>query len=176
MVDPSWEVAVAAAPVVVFVFSGPVGLFLGWLAVVGWVATIVLSPTSNPSASNQPQTQANTGAGQTNQGSVAQTQTQAATSSPPPSGRWPKRDDKWKTNDTNKSTSKDFDRMAKDQWLKETKEFGRKNGEKVYKNWSKYYSGDNTLHNWGVWKVFKRVGNYLRRIGTADKNLNIFKK
>ena len=38
--------------------------------------------------------------------------------------------------------------------------------EKVYEYNGKYYSFDNTSHN----------GGKLHRIGTADKNLNIFKK
>ena len=35
---------------------------------------------------------------------------------------------------------------------------------------------DNTGHNGGVFKVFKQEGGRLKRIGTADENLNIFKK
>ena len=31
-------------------------------------------------------------------------------------------------------------------------------------------------HNGGVWKVFELKGGKLKRIGTADKNLIIFKK
>ncbi len=37
-------------------------------------------------------------------------------------------------------------------------------------------SADNTSHNGGVWKIFIKNGGRLHRIGTADKNLNIFKK
>lgn len=48
--------------------------------------------------------------------------------------------------------------------------------EKVYEYNGKYYSFDNTSHNGGVWKVFIKKGGRLHRIGTADKNLNIFKK
>ena len=48
--------------------------------------------------------------------------------------------------------------------------------EKVYEYNGKYYSFDNTSHNGGVWKVFIKNGGRLHRIGTADKNLNIFKK
>ena len=48
--------------------------------------------------------------------------------------------------------------------------------EKVYEYNGKYYSFDNTLHNGGVWKLFAKNGGRLPRIGTADKNLNIFKK
>lgn len=39
-----------------------------------------------------------------------------------------------------------------------------------------FYSFDNTSHNGGVFKVFKQEGGKLKRIGTADENLNIFKK
>ena len=48
--------------------------------------------------------------------------------------------------------------------------------EKVYEYNGKYYSFDNTSHNGDVWKVFVKKGGRLHRIGTADKNLNIFKK
>lgn len=48
--------------------------------------------------------------------------------------------------------------------------------EKVYEYRGKYYSFDNTSHNGGVWKVFELKGGKLKRIGTADKNLIIFKK
>lgn len=48
--------------------------------------------------------------------------------------------------------------------------------EKVYEYNGKYYSFDNTSHKGGVWKVFVKKGGRLHRIGTADKNLNIFKK
>lgn len=48
--------------------------------------------------------------------------------------------------------------------------------EKVYQYKGKYYSLDNTSHNGGVWKVFEMRGGRLVRIGTADKNLNIFKR
>ena len=34
----------------------------------------------------------------------------------------------------------------------------------------------NTSHNGGVYKVFKQEGGKLKRVGTADENLNIFKK
>ena len=48
--------------------------------------------------------------------------------------------------------------------------------ERVYEYNGKYYSFDNTSHNGGIWKVFVKKGGRLQRIGTADKNLNIFKK
>ena len=32
------------------------------------------------------------------------------------------------------------------------------------------------IFNGGVYKVFEREGGNLKRIGTADENLNIFKK
>jgi hypothetical protein len=53
---------------------------------------------------------------------------------------------------------------------------GRKHGEKVYKLGNLFYSVDNTSHNGGIYKVFKQEGGKLDRIGTADENLNIFKK
>ena len=56
------------------------------------------------------------------------------------------------------------------------KGFGTKHGEKIFKLGKKYYSFDNTKHNGGVYKVFEREGGNLKRIGTADENLNIFKK
>ena len=56
------------------------------------------------------------------------------------------------------------------------KGFGREHGEKVYKLGKYFYSFDNTSHNGGVFKVFKQEGGKLKRIGTADENLNIFKK
>ena len=56
------------------------------------------------------------------------------------------------------------------------KSFGTKHGEKIFKLGKKYYSFDNTKHNGGVYKVFEREGGNLKRIGTADENLNIFKK
>ena len=37
-------------------------------------------------------------------------------------------------------------------------------------------SFDNTQHNGGIYKVFEREGGNLKRIGTADKDLRIFKK
>uniref|UniRef100_UPI003F719072 RHS repeat-associated core domain-containing protein n=1 Tax=Dyadobacter bucti TaxID=2572203 RepID=UPI003F719072 len=58
----------------------------------------------------------------------------------------------------------------------ETKEFGRLHGQKIYQSGNKYYSRDADAHNGGVWKVFEKNGNKLKRIGTADENLNIFKK
>lgn len=42
-------------------------------------------------------------------------------------------------------------------------------------NGNKYYSKDVDGHNGGNWKVFEKNGNKLKRIGTADKDLNIFK-
>ena len=65
--------------------------------------------------------------------------------------------------------------------FKETKQFGYQHGQKVYEYKGKYYSKDigsgNGLgsHNGGVWKVFEANGNRLKRVGTADENLNIFK-
>ena len=34
----------------------------------------------------------------------------------------------------------------------------------------------NAQHNGGIYKVFEREGGNLKRIGTADKDLRIFKK
>ncbi|PWG78083.1 toxin C-terminal domain-containing protein [Pararcticibacter amylolyticus] len=48
--------------------------------------------------------------------------------------------------------------------------------QKVYKKGNKYYSRDVDSHNGGAWKVFERQGNKLKRVGTADKDLNIFKR
>jgi RHS repeat-associated protein len=59
--------------------------------------------------------------------------------------------------------------------FKETKEFGYQHGQKVYQYKGKYYSRDVDSHNGGVWKVFIKQGKRLKRIGTADKDLNIFK-
>jgi RHS repeat-associated protein len=58
----------------------------------------------------------------------------------------------------------------------ETKEFGKQHGQKVYKKGNKYYSKDVDGHNGGAWKVFEKQGSKLKRVGTADKNLNVFKK
>jgi hypothetical protein len=60
--------------------------------------------------------------------------------------------------------------------LKETKEFGRPHGQKVYRKGNKYYSPDADSHNGGKWKVFEKQGGKLKRVGTADGDLNIFKK
>jgi len=58
----------------------------------------------------------------------------------------------------------------------ETKEFGRLHGQKVYRSENKFYSRDIDAHNGGVWKVLEKTGDKLKRIGTADENLKIFKK
>ena len=58
----------------------------------------------------------------------------------------------------------------------ETKEFGRQHGQQVYKKGKKYISRDVDSHSGGVWKVFEKKGGKLNRIGTADKDLNIFTK
>jgi hypothetical protein len=66
--------------------------------------------------------------------------------------------------------------------FKETKKFGYQHGEKVYEYKGKFYSRDvgsgngRGSHNGGVWKVFEEKNGKLRRIGTADEDLNIFKK
>jgi len=59
--------------------------------------------------------------------------------------------------------------------FKEVKDFGYQHGQKVYRYKGKYYSRDIDGHNGGVWKVFENIGGRLKRIGTADHNLNIFK-
>ncbi|UTA66949.1 toxin C-terminal domain-containing protein [Emticicia sp. 21SJ11W-3] len=58
----------------------------------------------------------------------------------------------------------------------QTKKFGYQHGQKVYEYKGKYYSKDVDSHNGGAWKVFEEVGGKLKRIGTADENLNIFKR
>lgn len=45
-------------------------------------------------------------------------------------------------------------------------------GQLVYKKGNRYISPDVDSHNGGVWKIFDRKG---RRLGTADKDLVIFK-
>lgn len=60
--------------------------------------------------------------------------------------------------------------------FKETKEFGKQHGQKVYQKGNKYYSKDVDGHNGGSWKVFEKQGSRLKRVGTADKDLNIFKR
>ena len=66
--------------------------------------------------------------------------------------------------------------------FKQTKQFGYQHGQKVYEYNGKYYSRDmgsgnaRGSHNGGVWKVFELKNGELHRIGTADANLNIFKK
>jgi len=59
--------------------------------------------------------------------------------------------------------------------FKRTKEFGYPHGQKVYEYEGKYYTRDADSHNGGVWKVFEKSNGRLKRIGTADKFLNIFK-
>lgn len=49
-------------------------------------------------------------------------------------------------------------------------------GQKIYKLGNKYYSLDITGHKGGIYKVFKKRGGKLHRIGTADENLNIIAK
>ena len=60
--------------------------------------------------------------------------------------------------------------------FKQVKKFGYQHGQKVYEYKGKYYSRDVDSHNGGAWKVFEEVGGKLKRIGTADENLNIFKR
>lgn len=74
-----------------------------------------------------------------------------------------------------KNTSRVVSNLIPD-GFKVTKKFGYSYGQKIYKYKGKYYSRDITSHNGGVWKVFEEKGGKLRRIGTADENLIIFKK
>jgi len=60
--------------------------------------------------------------------------------------------------------------------FKQVKKFGFPHGQKVYKYKGKYYSRDIDGHGGGVWKVLKNKKGKLKRIGTADKDLKIFKK
>jgi hypothetical protein len=60
--------------------------------------------------------------------------------------------------------------------FKETKEFGRQHGQKVYQKGSTYISRDVDGHNGGVWKVFEKKGGRLIRVGTANANLEVFKR
>jgi RHS repeat-associated protein len=60
--------------------------------------------------------------------------------------------------------------------FKEVKQFGYLHGQKVYEYMGKYFSKDIDGHNGGIWKVFEAVGGKLKRIGTADETLTIFKK
>jgi len=57
----------------------------------------------------------------------------------------------------------------------QTKKFGYQHGQKVYEYKGKYYSIDADGHGGGVWKVFEEIGGKLKRIGTADEKLTIFK-
>ena len=87
----------------------------------------------------------------------------------------------WNTLTTNNvSTTNTFNadaaRNISTKGLKETRKFGYSHGQKVYEYEGKYYSKDIDSHNGGVWKVFEEVNGKLKRIGTADKNLNMFKK
>jgi len=57
--------------------------------------------------------------------------------------------------------------------FQKTQKYGRPHGQNVYKKGNRYYSKDIDAHSTtGGWKVFKRVGVRLIRIGTADKNLS----
>jgi hypothetical protein len=60
--------------------------------------------------------------------------------------------------------------------FKLSKEFGKSHGQDVYKKGNYYYSKDIDSHNGGAWKVFEANGKRLKRVGTADENLKIFKK
>ena len=79
------------------------------------------------------------------------------------------------------AAAKGFSKAVPHKGFKEVKEFGYSHGQKIYKYRGKYYSRDvgsgNGLgsHNGGAWKVFELKNGKLRRIGTADENLNIFK-
>ena len=68
-----------------------------------------------------------------------------------------------------------FSKVKIPEGFKQVKDFGYQHGQKVYSYKGKYYSRDIDGHNGGVWKVFENLGGRLKRIGTADGNLNIFK-
>ena len=72
------------------------------------------------------------------------------------------------------AASKGFSKLPKG--FKEVKDFGYQHGQKVYSYKGKFYSRDVDGHNSGVWKVFENSGGKLKRIGTADHNLDIFKQ
>ncbi|WP_310557031.1 toxin C-terminal domain-containing protein, partial [Flavobacterium sp.] len=71
------------------------------------------------------------------------------------------------------AAAKGFSKIPKG--FKHVKDFGYPHGQNVYKFKGNYYSKDIDVHNGGVWKVFENIGGRLKRIGTADANLNIFK-
>jgi hypothetical protein len=71
---------------------------------------------------------------------------------------------------------KGFSNVKIPKGFKETKQFGYPHGQKVYKYKSLYYSRDFDGHNGGIWKVFEESGGRLKRIGTTDESLSIFKK
>ncbi|MEM6817061.1 MAG: toxin C-terminal domain-containing protein, partial [Bacteroidota bacterium] len=73
------------------------------------------------------------------------------------------------------AAARGFSKVKIPKGFKQVKDFGYQHGQKVYKYKGKYYSRDIDGHNGGVWKVFENVGGRLKRIGTADGNLNIFK-
>lgn len=56
------------------------------------------------------------------------------------------------------------------------REFGFSHSQKVYKLGNRYYSWDVDKHKGGCFKVFEKKGGKLKRVGTADSNLNIFTK
>lgn len=56
------------------------------------------------------------------------------------------------------------------------REFGFSHSQKVYKLGKRYYSWDFDKHKGGCFKVFEKKGGRLKRVGTADSNLNIFTK
>ena len=74
------------------------------------------------------------------------------------------------------AAAKGFSKNIVPTGFKETKEFGYQHGQKVYEYMGKYFSKDFDGHNGGIWKVFELVGGKLKRIGTADEALTIFKK
>ena len=59
--------------------------------------------------------------------------------------------------------------------FKHAKQFGYPHGQKVFEYNGKFFSKDIDSHNGGVWKVFEEVNGKLKRIGTADESLKIFK-
>lgn len=78
--------------------------------------------------------------------------------------------DKRNTDEFRALTNKEARDFAKEMGYKETKAPFDTHGELTFKKGNIYISPDNTGHNGGVWKMFKRNG---LRIGTWNKNLTI---
>ncbi|GEM_PF-2929959 len=75
------------------------------------------------------------------------------------------------------SAARGFSKNIIPKGFKEVKQFNYPHGQKVYKYMGKYYSRDIDGHNTSRgWKVFELIGGKLKRIGTADETLTVFKK